>query len=157
MNRRWYETCANDMYQAFPGVSEEGSASMWEKTQGHVIRSFADKWPRTRTAICSIIAKRSFTGPMLRIKSCVSSCWSSAWMENAQRILGHIRSYPQILEVIPELQSEASFLQELLRLFKRLGGDALYMKLLFLPEEDKASREQLALHAAAEYALGCGG
>ncbi|KAL1436517.1 hypothetical protein MTO96_049616 [Rhipicephalus appendiculatus] len=113
-----------------------------------------EQWPQTRAAICSIILKGTFKGPMERLQQYVSESWSFAGMEHAQRILEFlIIRHPWVVDVIPELKSKDIFLQEFLEVFKNLGADGPYMKLLHLPEAAKALREPLALHAAAAYAL----
>ncbi|KAL1416493.1 hypothetical protein MTO96_027958 [Rhipicephalus appendiculatus] len=154
VNDGWYETRVNDLVGLFPDVSGDVSPYFYEEEQADAISAFAEQWPATRAAICSIILKGTFTGPMKRLQQYVSASWRFAGMEDAKRILEFlvIRN-TWVLGVIPELKSRDPFLKEFLQVYKRLGADGPYMKLLHLPEAAKALREPLALHAAAAYAL----
>ncbi|KAL1472051.1 hypothetical protein MTO96_039575, partial [Rhipicephalus appendiculatus] len=154
VNRGWYQTRANDLVELFPDVSGELSLRLYDEALADAICAFAEQWPHTRAAICSIILKGTFKGPMQRLQEYVSASWSFAGIEHAERILEFLEiRYPWVVDVIPELQSKDHVLQEFLEVFGRLGADGPYMKLLHLPEAAKALREPLALHAAAAYAL----
>ncbi|KAL1476603.1 hypothetical protein MTO96_018377 [Rhipicephalus appendiculatus] len=141
-------------FELFPDVSGELSLRLYDEALADAICAFAEQWPQTRAAICSIILKGTFKGPMQRLQEYVSASWSFAGIEHAERILEFLEiRYPWVVDVIPELQSKDHVLQEFLEVFGRLGADGPYMKLLHLPEAAKALREPLALHAAAAYAL----
>ncbi|KAL1416531.1 hypothetical protein MTO96_027894 [Rhipicephalus appendiculatus] len=158
MNHSWFKNRAKELVLLFPNISGEVPARLYDNAQADAVCAFGDQRPHTRAAICSIILKGRFMGPMRRLQQYVSEYWNFAGIEHVARILEFlIIRHPCVVDAIPELKCKDHFLQELLRAYKTLGADAPYMKLLHLPEAATALPERLCMHATAAYALAVAG
>ncbi|KAH6923569.1 hypothetical protein HPB50_002391 [Hyalomma asiaticum] len=153
-NADWFRNRVSDLVAMFPGVSEPPPIPLYGQEEADAISAFGDRYPKTRAAICSVVLRKQFNGPMQLLQGYVRAGWQFSGMKHAQLIVKYLTGTNSwLLDAVPELRLSNGRLQEFLRVYNELGEDGPYLKLLNHPEQATALRKHLGLHVAAAYAL----